>query len=732
MGLMVPAPSLLPPRHIASTARHYYPPPTSNPPVPPTPSPFESLTAKKRKASYDRRTSELIFKQEEKPLRTGDWIVLIIPSGKQEERQHRRVTEVLYPAVRLGPPICSNAIPPPNHQQHPYSLGAPLGAYNAQAMTPAATPPPTAKVDYLNTDPSFYQDVGYIIYDQLFDELTDIGKLTSILSLLDTLPSVHQMRDFLGAAGRKQMSLREWPDRISPAALGVLRWIIASNRSCIIQGDTLNVSSSRQEDRVAGMDSYLQFRFAQGAPDKEQRFITSVRDTTARLGLQYPTMFAWHGSPLENWHGIVREGLHFNDTLHGRAFGNGVYHSLDASTSLGYTNSYAQYSQYDSAGYSGWPQSHLKITHALSLNEIVNAPQEFVSKTPHLVVAQLDWIQTRYLFVKSNIADIPKVEKIPTQAFDQDPTFHPSGPTRQKIIIPITAVSKSRRPASKSVKNGSKRSKVASLGEDEQEVLLSDDTDIEDIEVLFSETEEVNGKENARPSQANDNTEKGKSVELSIGKNMFDSSKTDFLPSRLDHTTLPLLEPPSYATTQATKSLHSALKAMIKTQETHPAHELGWYIDPELVGNVYQWIIELHSFESHLPLASDMKEKGLKSIVLEIRFGKEYPYSPPFVRVIRPRFLPFMQGGGGHVTAGGALCMELLTNNGWSAVSSIESVLLQVRLAISSTDPKPARLERGPVRGYDINEAIEAFQRACRTHGVRFLPLSMAANANKV
>ena len=62
--------------------------------------------------------------------------------------------------------------------------------------------------------------------------------------------------------------------------------------------------------------------------------------------------------------------------------------------------------------------------------------------------------------------------------------------------------------------------------------------------------------------------------------------------------------------------------------------------------------------------------------------------------------------------------MELLTNNGWSAVSNIESVLLQVRLAMSSTDPRPARLEAGPVRDYGVGEAIEAFRRACVAHGV--------------
>jgi len=165
--------------------------------------------------------------------------------------------------------------------------------------------------------------------------------------------------------------------------------------------------------------------------------------------------------------------------------------------------------------------------------------------------------------------------------------------------------------------------------------------------------------------------------------------------------------------------LNRELKTILKVQEETPSHELGWYINPELISNVYQWIVELHSFELDLPLAQDMKAAGMNSIVLEIRFGKDFPHSPPFVRVIRPRFLPFTQGGGGHVTGGGAMCMELLTNSGWSAVSSIEGVLLQVRMAIMNLEPKPARLEskaKTQQRDYGTSEAMEAYIRACRTH----------------
>src|SRR5207302_605227 len=55
---------------------------------------------------------------------------------------------------------------------------------------------------------------------------------------------------------------------------------------------------------------------------------------------------------------------------------------------------------YGSATNHGWLQSILNVQSAVCLNEIVNAPGEFVSSVPHLVVDKLDWIQTRYLFVK--------------------------------------------------------------------------------------------------------------------------------------------------------------------------------------------------------------------------------------------------------------------------------------------------------------------------------------------
>lgn len=749
MGLIVPHPSLWPAR---KPQVPYNPSMLGSPLYPATPASklgygYQGAAAaggdvaqksssrrkepKRCSARFDHRTMELIFPPGEKILRVGQWICLHLVSKDPETPVHCRVIEALYPVVRLGTPIHvdegnqmslqSSQLPQQTAQQTHVSTRyesdgmsasqqfhpSPYGHGVRSAPTPACTPPP----------PLLLPEVEFTIYDQNFDDLGPTEKLTTMCMLLNTLPSVTQMKTYLQGMNGIDTSLRTWHDRISPAALGMLRWIIASNRSCLIQVDDIDKgatkSINKSEERVSGMPQWMQFRFAQGAPDKEHRFISSVRQEAKNPN--HPTIFAWHGSPVSNWHGIVREGLHFRDTVNGRAFGNGVYHAKDVSTSLSYSGTH-RYASTIGASVASWPQSELGITEAIALNEIVNAPDQFVSKNPYLVVSQLDWIQSRYLFVKCSLQATDMEDRHPTKIYEQDPTWTPTGASGVRIAIPVTVVSKSRRPASKTVKTGNKKAKIGATEDDA--ILLSDDTEVEDIAILLSD-------EDNKPAKKNQSAfKKGKGAIMDvISKKSSEPSQTDFRPGVLDHSTLPILAPPAYAAPAATRSLQRELSNTLQIQETHPAHELGWYINPNLVENVYQWIVELHSFDCDLPLAQDLKKRKLVSVVLELRFGKDYPISPPFVRVIRPRFLSFQAGGGGHVTAGGALCMQLLTNSGWSAVSNIESVLLQVRLAISSTDPKPARLDPYNQRDYGVGEAIEAFVRACHTHGVS-LPIA--------
>jgi ubiquitin-conjugating enzyme E2 Q len=695
-------------------------------------------SSNKYEAVLDRASMELIFANNaDRPISTGDWIIILNPRQDGLDL-HCRVKEGgFYPTVQLGEPVTrspATSIPNPQYNNNVPRLPAPRDR--------AAEPP------------TWRQKVTFQVYDRNFDELKVEEQRAVLPMLLDLLPSVSEMRDYLvNGRSNPQRVLADWRERIPKSALDVLRWIIASNRSCIIQENP--DSANYGEDSVFGVDNYMQFRFAQGAPDKEQRFIQSVAATTASPTgrKQHPTLFAWHGSPLSNWHSIVREGLHFRQTLNGRAYGNGVYMSPHFTTSVGYMQPYT-YSPGSPLGFT-WPQSMLKVTSAISLNEVVNMPEQFVSSSPHFVVAQLDWIQTRYLFVQCN-ADGASLSAFnerskPVVYYEQDPRHPAVGPSNSQVLIPMSTFSQQRRagmkwayasrnmasaygkaeqytvqqdarqPASKKTKlkgilsmnpfgkDDAKDS--ASIFQGQADGWASDETDHEDLEILCVIQRGTKGKEAVQTPPP------------SLKEPSLDTSKTDFVPGALDGSKLPLLGEPAYATMSASRALQRELKSTLQVQNSHPLHELGWYVDPNLINTVYQWIVELHSFDKKLPIAKDLRDAGLKSVVLEIRFSKDYPISPPFVRVIRPRFLGFQQGGGGHVTAGGALCMELLTNNGWSAVSSIESVLLQVRMAISSTDPKPARLSPGQsvrqnsVQDYGVGEAVEAYLRACRMHG---------------
>ena len=657
---------------------------------------------------FDLKARELLLVDQKAPgpLKIGDWVV--VTAKCVDGAYHARVEENFFPAIRLGELI--------------HVSNTRKGSEDAAASKASEI------VGFI--------DANISLYDHHFDELPDQEKQSCITRVLDTLPDVIQMKAFL-ESNPQDPSLKRFRPRISETALNLLRWIIASNRSCIMQVDRTSSTSSFAsiEDRVSGMQEWMQFRFAMGAPDKEQRFMDCVREVSARLKLEkYPTLFAWHGSSLANWHSIVREGLHFNDTAHGRSYGHGVYMSPHASTSISYSG------WTSAAGVStNWRNSKLCVSSALALNEVVNAPNEYVHNNPHYVVDQIDWIQTRYLFIKGNHRQLGHDfgnSTAPRCVYEQDPKRTAYGDIQQPIIIPITAISKSRRPAvvTSPLTIGSKKAKVTGTTTQVEAEKTADDaasmiTDSSDLGFLFSD------EDDDAMTKASNYWQKGHKP----ATKQDEPPKTDFIPAQLQASTLPLLAPPSNASRSATTTLLSTLKQTLQIQNTTPAHELGWYVNESLISNMYQWIVELHSFDPGLPLAKDMAAEGIKSIILEIRFSNNFPISPPFVRVIRPRFLPFVQGGGGHVTAGGALCMELLTNSGWSPVSSIESVLLQVRMAMSSLDPKPARLMttgatklgggRSAGRGkgvyggaagggeYTVGEAVEAYKRACALHG---------------
>lgn len=106
-----------------------------------------------------------------------------------------------------------------------------------------------------------------------------------------------------------------------------------------------------------------------------------------------------------------------------------------------------------------------------------------------------------------------------------------------------------------------------------------------------------------------------------------------------------MMPPPADSTSMATMALQRELNTMLKEQERAKSlKELGWYMPPEFIeDNLYQWIVELHSFDKDLPIAKDLAQKKVNSLVFEIRFPPSFPHAPPFFRILKPRFLPFIQ-----------------------------------------------------------------------------------------
>lgn len=373
--------------------------------------------------------------------------------------------------------------------------------------------------------------------------------------------------------------------------------------------------------------------------------------------------------------------------------------------------------------------------------EIVNDPARYVSTQPHFVIDKIEWIQCRYLFVRVHASAQAGYQWPPKKSvfnsngyLGQDPQHRLLGDHRNEVLIPLSAIPTARRRAL------GQQASADDPGLTQENPILVDGADGDVLEEVDRELDDLLASDGEDEDSQRQTVRKRRRPSTDSGLGELRPSKlttamqdqnntgqpqagttTAFSPGGLDLASLPKLAEPTWAASSpgALRALNREIKDLQKIQSSTDTAALGWYIDFEKLDNMFHWIVELHSFDMNLPLAQDMKRANCSSIVLELRFGSSYPISPPFVRVIRPRFLPFAHGGGGHVTIGGAICSELLTNSGWSPALSLEKVFLEVRMNLCDMDP-PARLDRADGFGrmdYNIFEAIDAFRRAATAHG---------------
>lgn len=147
---------------------------------------------------------------------------------------------------------------------------------------------------------------------------------------------------------------------------------------------------------------------------------------------------------------------------------------------------------------------------------------------------------------------------------------------------------------------------------------------------------------------------------------------------------------------------------------SHDTAQFGFMIEQTNEDVLNRWQVKLFGFDQGTPIANDilrLQERTNKNFIeLEMIFENDYPFSPPFVRVVYPRF----QFRTGHITIGGSICMELLTTSGWRPTNDIESVIVQIR---SEMIEGGARLDFRTDYPYTEKEARDAFHRVARDHG---------------
>ncbi|EDW51969.1 ubiquitin-conjugating enzyme E2Q-like protein CG4502 [Drosophila sechellia] len=130
----------------------------------------------------------------------------------------------------------------------------------------------------------------------------------------------------------------------------------------------------------------------------------------------------------------------------------------------------------------------------------------------------------------------------------------------------------------------------------------------------------------------------------------------------------------------------------------------------ELVNDtLFEWHVRLHVIDPDSPLARDMAEMGVPAILLHLSFPDNFPFAPPFMRVVEPHIEK------GYVMEGGAICMELLTPRGWASAYTVEAVIMQFAASVVKGQGRITRKPKS-TKEFTRRQAEESFRSLVKTH----------------
>ncbi|XP_031627338.1 ubiquitin-conjugating enzyme E2Q-like protein 1 [Contarinia nasturtii] len=130
----------------------------------------------------------------------------------------------------------------------------------------------------------------------------------------------------------------------------------------------------------------------------------------------------------------------------------------------------------------------------------------------------------------------------------------------------------------------------------------------------------------------------------------------------------------------------------------------------ELVNdNLFEWYVRVYDIDQESELKYDMEEQNISHILLHLIFPDNFPFLPPFMRVVEPKIEK------GFVMNGGAICMELLTPRGWASAYTVEAVIMQFTASLSKGRARIARTKKSG-KDFSKQSAEEAFRSLVKTH----------------
>lgn len=130
--------------------------------------------------------------------------------------------------------------------------------------------------------------------------------------------------------------------------------------------------------------------------------------------------------------------------------------------------------------------------------------------------------------------------------------------------------------------------------------------------------------------------------------------------------------------------------------------------------NLYDWTIKIIRVDPDSTLHKDLMQlrgqEGTDHVSLNMTFTDKFPFDPPFVRVVYPVLTA------GYVLSGGALCMELLTPQGWSSAYTIEAVIMQIAATLVKGKARINFQENKKPGVYSLVRAQQSFRSLVQIH----------------